>query len=270
MQRFSIRSGKGLGDSLYLQGVARHLVEKGQQLEVCTSWPDVFRPLASRVEVSPFRRDRVDRVAHYISRKRAAGTDQFTDCCISTGITEKVEFRLDWKLVNPGLVEVLGRGRRPVILVQMPRSPMDRADGYGMDLLPDCLTIQRAIDALRSRGAYIVQIGRGAPLHHFRNLDLDLANTTNVAEAIDLASLCDGVLGYCSFIAPLAECLGKPALLVWSSKGLKSSNEFIRQIVPAKIFNKPTSRALMDDCTPEKLSREVDALFEQIGSPALV
>lgn len=270
MQRFSIRSGKGLGDSLYLQGVARHLVEKGEQLEVCTGWPDVFRPLADKVKVSPFRRDRVDRVAHYINRKRVPGTDQFADCCISAGIREPVEFRLDWKLVNPGWVEVLGRGRRPVILVQLPRAPMDRLDGYGMDLLPDCQTIQRAIDALRARGAFIVQIGRGAALYNFRDVDLDLANTTNVADAIDLAWLCDGMLGYCSFFAPLADCLNKPALFVWSRKGLKSPNEFIRQIVPAKIFNKPTSRTLMDDCTAEELSREVDALFEQIGSEALV
>ena len=266
----SIRSGKGLGDSLYLQGVARHLVERGEHPEVCTGWPDVFRPLAGKVKVSPFRRERIDCIAHYVSRKRAAGTDQFTDCCISAGIREKVEFRLDWQLVNPGWSEVLARGRRPVILVQLPRLPMDRLDGYGMDLLPDCATIQRVIDALRDQGAFIVQIGRGASLYNFQGLDLDLANTTNVADAIDLAWLCDGVLGYCSFIAPLAECLSKPALLVWSRRGLRSSNEFIRQIVPAKIFNKPTSAALMDDCTPEELSKAVDALFEQVGSQALV
>lgn len=268
MSWFSIRSGKGLGDSLYLQGVARHLVENGERLEVCTGWPDVFRPLAGKVSVSPFRRDRVDRVAHYVSRKRVSDTDQFTDCCISAGVNEKVEFRLDWQLVNPAWADRLPR--RPVILVQMPRAPMDRRDGYGMELLPDCGTIQRAIDALRDRGAFIVQIGRGEPLYRFHGVDLDLANTTTVADAIDLAWLCDGVLGYCSFIAPLAECLSKSALLVWSRRGLRSSNEFIRQIVPAKIFNKPTSRALMDDCTSEELGKAVDALFEQIGSRVLV
>lgn len=270
MSVFSIRSGKGLGDSLYLQGVARHLVEKGERLEVCTGWPDVFRPLADKVKISPFRRDRVDRVAHYVSRKRVSNTDQFTDCCISAGVMEKVEFRLDWQLVNPSWMEVLGRGRRPVVLVQLPRAPMDRRDGYGMELLPDCRIIQRAIDALRDRGAFIVQIGRGEPLYRFHGVDLDLANSTSVADAIDLAWLCDGVLGYCSFVAPLAECLSKPALLVWSRRGLRSSNEFIRQIVPAKIFNKPTSRALMDDCTSEELGKAVDALLDQVGSRALV
>ena len=268
MSVFSIRSGKGLGDSLYLQGVARHLVENGARLEVCTSWPDVFRPLAGKVKISPFRRDRVDRVAHYVSRKRVPDTDQFTDCCISAGVMEKVEFRLDWQLVNPAWVDRLLR--RPVILVQLPRAPMDRRDGYGMELLPDCGTIQRAIDALRARDAFIVQIGRGASLYSFHGIDLDLANATSVADAIDLAWLCDGVLGYCSFIAPLAECLSKPALLVWSRRGLRSSNEFIRQIVPAKIFNKPTSRALMDDCTSEELEKAVNALLEQVGSRVLV
>lgn len=270
MQRYSIRSGKGLGDSLYLQGVARHLVSKGHQLEVCTGWPDVFRPLTGKVRVSPFRRDRVDKVAHYISRKRASDTDQFTDCCISAGVRETVEFRLDWQVVDPTWSNRLGNRGGPVMLVQLPRAPMDRRDGYGMDLLPDCATIQRAIDALRDRGAFVVQIGRGAPLYRFDRLNLDLANTTSVADALDLAFLADGVLGYCSFLAPLAECLSKPALLVWSRRGLRSSNEFIRQIVPAKIFNKPTSAALMDDCAQEELDKAVDALLDQVGSRALV
>jgi hypothetical protein len=257
----SLRAGRGLGDSLYLQGVARHLVERGQEVEVCTPWPDVFRPLAGNVKVSPFRKDRLDRVAHYVSRKTIMDTDQFTDCCISAGITEKVDFRLDWQVVNPLWRDKLNR---PVVLVQLPRDPMDRKDGYGMELLPDCRTLQRAIDLLRERGAFVVQIGKGAPLYNLRNLSLDLANVTNVADVLDLAFLADAVLGYCSFIAPLAECLNKPALLVWSQRGLRSRNPFIRQIVPAKIFNKPSSQAVMDDCSDAELIGAVDALLAKV------
>lgn len=272
MKRFSIRSGKGLGDSLYLQGIARHLVAQGIHPEVCTGWPDVFRPLAGKVTVSPFRRDRVDRVAHYINRKAVRGSDQFRDCCIAASVSDAIEFKLDWTPVNPLWRDILRRNARgPVVVVQLPRAPMDRRDGYGMELLPDCRTIQRAIDALTERGAFIVQIGKGAPLYNFQRVDLDLANNTNVADAIDVVHEADAVLGYCSFIAPLAECLGKPALLVWSRAGLKSTNPFIRQIVPEKIFNRPaTSRALMDDCTEDELRAAVNALLEQVRRPAMV
>jgi hypothetical protein len=257
----SIRSGRGLGDALYLQGVARHLVEKGQDVEVCTGWPDVFRPLADKVRVSPFRKDRLDRVAHYVSRKTIKDTDQFTDCCKSAGIDEPVDFRLDWQVVSPVWKEMISH---PLVLVQLPREPMDRKDGYGMELLPDCRTIQRAIDMLRERGVKVVQIGKGEPLYTFRNLTADLSNMTSVTDVLDLASLADGMLGYCSFMAPLAECLNRPALLVWSRRGLRSNNPFIRQIVPTKIFNKPSSRAVMDDCSDQELTEAVDAFLAAV------
>lgn len=261
----SVRSGRGLGDSLYLQGVARYFVGAGQQVEVCTNYPDVFRTLP--VKISPFRREPMDRVAHYVARKTVSGSDQFTDCCIAAGITEKVEFKLDWKVCCPRWSKVI---RRPTVLVQLPREPMDRKDGYGMELLPDCRTIQRAIDVMRDRGVHLIQIGKGIPLYKFTGINLDLANETTVSDVLDLASMADGVLGYCSFIAPLAECLNKPALLVWSRAGLKSRNPFIKQIVPAKIFNKPSSHAVMDDCSDDEITKAVDALLEQIRSPALV
>lgn len=264
----AIRSGKGLGDSLYLQGVARHLVETGQCVEVCSNWPDVFRPLAGKINLSPFRRDRIDRHAHYVSRKSATGTDQFTDCCVSAGITSKVEFRLDWSPVNSALVEKIKRLDRPVVIVQLPRLPMDRLDGYGRDLLPDCCVIERVIARLRQAGAFVVQIGKGEPLYRLAGVDLDLANATSVSDMIDVASCASGALGYCSFIAPLAECLGKPLLLVWSRRGLQSKNEFIRQIVPAKIFNKPTSRAVVDDAGEAELDKAADAFFEALRGRA--
>jgi hypothetical protein len=62
----------------------------------------------------------------------------------------------------------------------------------------------------------------------------------------------------------LAECLNRPALLVWSRRGLRSNNPFIRQIVPTKIFNKPSSRAVMDDCSDQEMAEAVDALLAAI------
>jgi hypothetical protein len=62
-----------------------------------------------------------------------------------------------------------------------------------------------------------------------------------------LASICDGVLGYCSFILAAAESLNKPCLMVWSRKGLESKDLYIRQITPQKIIEHETTKFIIDD-----------------------
>lgn len=260
----SIRSGKGIGDNLYLQSVVRHLVAGGERIEVCTPWPDLFRPLRDRISLSPFRRDKVDLVSHYTKRKKVSGTDQFQDCCINVGIKGPVDLRLDWIPQNLALIDHLGSAGKPVIIVQLPREPFGRSDGYGMDLLPDCKTIQRAIDAMAGR-AHIVQIGSGKALHKFNGIDLDLVDRTSVSDLIDVASAADGCLGYCSFMVPLAETFSKPALLVWSRKGLRSRTEYIRTITPEKILHRASSRFVVDDCSDQEIAEAADALLDQAG-----
>lgn len=268
-----MRSGKGLGDSLYLQSIVRHLVktECGYPIEVCTSWNDVFRPLKDKVRLSPFRRNHVDTSYHYISRKSYKDTDQFRDCCISAGITEPVDLRLDWVPRNTRLLDQVRKPGKPIVLVQLPREPMGRPDIMcGRDLLPDCATIQRIIDQLGD-SVFTVQIGAGLPLYKFKGLGLDLADKTTVGDLLDVASVAHGALGYCSFIAPLAESLRKPLLLVWSRKGMSSRNPFISAITPQKIFHRPeTSRAVMDDGSPQEIAEAADAFYQQVRSSVTV
>lgn len=251
----------------------RHLVGKGgsaQPIEVCTSWPDVFIPLKDKIRIAPFRREQIDASFHYISRKRVAGTDQFMDCCISAGITEPVDLRLDWVVRNQPLKARFTKAGKPIVLVQLPRAPMGRNDGYGDDLLPDCTKLQRVIDLLGDT-VLTVQIGSGVALYRFKNLGLDLANKTSVSDLLDVASLAHGALGYCSFIVPLAESLRKPTLLIWSRRGLNSKNPFISVIVPGKIIHRPaTTKAVMDDCGDDELRAAADAFYHQVGGPVTV
>lgn len=242
----SIRAGMGLGDSLYLQGVVRNLVAKGERLEVCSQWPDVFRNHGDKVRVVPFRRNNVSICAHYSMRKGRAETNQWQDCCIQAGIPMNSPFRLDWMPVRE-------MESKPFICVSLPRAPMDRKDGVGMSLLPDFQTMQAAIDRLRERYR-IVQIGAGRSLHTFRGIDEDLSNKTSVGELIDVAAHASGFLGYCSFIVPLAESLGKKALIVWARRGLSDRHLYVRQIAPKKILSQPTSSWIMDDATEEQLN----------------
>jgi hypothetical protein len=265
----SVRGGSGLGDALYIQAIARYLMAQRHSVEVCSDWPDVFRPLAGKVKVSPFRRTAIDRLAHYSGRRGISGTTQFDDCCIQAGVPQGIEFILDWKLQDQGLVEGLKSDGRPIIVVQMPRAPFGRSDGYGLDLLPDCRRIQDAIDLIGER-AIKVQVGAGDALYRFGGIDVDLTNRTSVAGLIDVASVADGFLGYCSFIVPLAECFDKPALLVWSRRGMRSRELIVRQITPTKILHKRSSRVVIDDCGAGEMAGAVNALCKQVRNPVAV
>jgi hypothetical protein len=256
----SIRSGRGLGDAIYLQSIVRYLVGCGERLEVVTDWPDLFRPFGDAIGISPFRRECVNAVAHYTGRKRIHGTDQFKDCCLSVGISDEIEFRLEWK---PSPVD-LPKGR-PVILLEVMREPFARRDGFGLDLLPSGARMQEAVDALRGR-AFIVQVGKGKALHVLRGIGRDLVGRTTIPALLDLACAAGGFLAYCSFVAPLAEALNKPALFLWSRRGLNSANEYIRTIKPEKILRLPSSRWLVDDCASADIVEAVDALLVAAGS----
>ncbi len=254
----SIRCGRGLGDSLYLQSVVRHLVRNGSRLRVKSDFPAVFLPLGDRVQVVPFDR-KVDILAHYSIRKGSTSTGQFQDCCIAAGIREPVEFRLDWKVTVSHLAQHVQKPGKPVLLVQLPRNPMGRTDGFGRELLPDCRKIQKVIDRAKATHT-IVQIGAGDALFKFSGVDIDLANKTTVAEMIDVASVADRFLGYCSFLVPLAESFHKPALFVWSHRGLKAGHPYVRQITPQKVLQ-PTSGYVMDDWSDDTIMEAADAFL---------
>lgn len=266
----SIRAGKGLGDNLYLQAIVAHLLRSGMSLEVCSNWPSLFSQLRGDFKVVPFRRDRIDRVAHYSTRKNVDETDQFEDCCITARVDKTIPLRMEWAPLNQDLVDGVrsAAGSRPVVLVQMPRHPMDRKDGYGIELLPQFDALQRAASHLSER-AFLVQIGKGERIYDpLAGIHLDLSNKTSLTDIFDLATHADAFFGYCSFIIPLAESFGKHELLVWSRRGLNSRNPYIRTITPRKIVHrKDLLQAVMDDCDEAELVRAIDALLGQTASP---
>lgn len=232
----SIRCGKGLGDSIYLQSVVRHLVENGESLKVMSNWPEVFKYLPVKVE--PFNRAGVTIVAHYSTRK-AQPTTQFDDCCINAKIKPPVDFRLDWAPTNLELLDSLRQHGRKIVCVQFARQPMDRADGFGRELLPKGEAIQKVIDAAKDCGALTVQIGAGKCLHKFSGIDVDLSNRTTVSDMLDVSRLADGFIGYPGFVIAISESFKTPGLYVWGHASKKAAHIFIRQITPKKIFQYP-------------------------------
>lgn len=228
----------------------------------------MFRPLGYGVKVAAFRRDRIDRLAHYSMRRGIVGTSQFEDGCLQAGISEQVEFSLGWWIIDRVSVEAVKEqaGGLPIILVQMPRPPFGRSDGFGLEYMPKWERVQQAIDALKGK-AFLIQIGAGQALLNFTNIDLDLANRTSICGLIDLSTISSGFIGNCSFIVPLAESQKKPALLVWSRKGMSSPHKVVRQMTPTKILHRPmTSHYVFDDCTDDELGKAADAFLEQVRS----
>lgn len=260
----AVRGGNGLGDAIYIQSIARWFLNKGHPVEVCTRWPDVFRQLAGNLTISEFRRERITNLAHYTSRKGTPGTSQFIDCCLQAGIREPIQLDLGWTPTSDKFTKVLSSGK-PVIAVSLPRRPMGRTDGFGVEILPDCRALQAAIDAIAGR-VLVVMVGAGTPLHKLAGIDIDLVDKTSVAELLDVATVCDGFLGYCSFLVPLAEAQDKPALWVWSRRGLTSQNKFVRNITPQKILHRAKSKHVVDDFAGERIRAAVDSLLVACSS----
>lgn len=259
MKAKRIRCGKGLGDSLYLQSVVRHLVNKGENLEVCTNWDDVFIPLKDKVKLAPFSREGIDIVAHYSMRKSYI-SKQFDDCCIQAGIEDDVEFKLDWTIQNKKFIRQFSRIGKPIALVLIYRLPMDRADGFAQELLPDINVIQKVINGLKDSHT-IILCGSGQAIKDYEGIDIDVSNKTTVSELIDLALISDVMIGYCSFFVPLAESLNKKALFVWADKGLKSSNHYIKTITPHKILYKDSSKFVIDSWSEEKIDNVINQVL---------
>lgn len=255
----TIRCGRGLGDALYLQGVVRHLVEEGANLHVLTDWPEVFKPLQGKVQLMPFTRNNVDIIAHYTLRKSYKSTSQFKDCCVQAGITKNVDFRLDWKPTKKHIINTIraNAGDKPILLVEMVREPMNRADGFAIELLPKFEVMQTTLDRLKEH-YFTVLVGKGKALYEYQGIDLDLRDKTDTEDIINAAYISDAMFGYCSFFVPLAESLNKKALFVWARKGLVSSEQFIRTITPQKILHKKSSHHIVDNWTEEQITESID------------
>ncbi len=167
--------------------------------------------------------------------------------------------RFDWVVKNQPLIDQIrakAEGRK-IVVVHGGRAPMARTDGFGHELLPKKAAFDTVLDALS--GSFLMRIGKGSDIYSLRS-DLDLSGTTSVSDLLDIAWICDGIIGQCSFVVPLAECFDKPLLAVWAAHGMEATrHEYVRTITPQKILSKPTSRYIVDDWSVEKIQESAHA-----------
>lgn len=255
-RKIRIRCGQGLGDSIYLQAVVAKLLDMGQKnLQVCSSWPDVFYHLnpsvvydaknnpkewdrSGRFELIPFTRSGCHIIAHYTGRKKIKGTSQFEDVFISAGLSPETEPKMDRAVKSERMLAIKKQcGTRPMLVVQHLCQPMGRSDGFGMELIPDPSTFNYMIDILRKKtGCMIVLVGKGESITDTR-CDVDLRNKLSVAELLDVMQLADMIAGHCSLIIPFAECRMIPLLVLFGSKvRAPGTHPFLHSITPEKLL----------------------------------
>ena len=249
-----IRSGRGLGDTLYMQSLVRYLVEKGEKLQVCTDYPEIFD--GTPVTFDVFSRHNIDYLSHYTKRKSDQRTNQWQDICLSAGV--EAELKIDWKVKNKSLVNELldmANGRK-ILFVHGGREPMARKDKFGRELLPDGKAFNKALGLLEEY--FRIQVGDSELLYTIK-VDQNLNRATSVTDMLDIASVADAFYGQCSFIVPLAESFDKKLMVMWASKGIKSQEPYIATITPKKILSKPTSHHMVDDWDDDRTAEAINA-----------
>lgn len=259
----AIRCASGLGDSVYLRAICEHFVRSGEQVTALSNYPEIFE--GSGCAVEPFRRERVDVVAHYVTGKANLRTNQWQDVCLAAGVGHPVPLAISWAVRDSEMVSRL-RARaagRPIVLVQGGRTPMARTDGFGKELLPDRQAFECAVGEARAAGAYTVAIGKAEPIYR-PPVDEDFTGQTTVSDLLDLFATCDAVISQVGFAVPMAEVFDRPLLVVWADSGLKARHPYVAQITPAKVLSKPTSKHVMDDWDHDRIR----AAVRQLVTPA--
>lgn len=266
----TIRSGSGVGDNIYLHSVVRHLAKQNPQIHysVRTRFPELFCQLPKNVSTEEFSKVRCDIVSHYSTRKRIKDTDQYQDMLITAGLPKESEFATDWQVMNKGFTDgvLKASGGKPIVIVNQPRAPMGRRDGFGLEILPDSDVFDyTALQVKELLGAYLVQIGgkEADAMHECPHIDLSLVGKTSLKGIMDLGRIASAGFGQCSQIIPLMEIFDKPVMIAWGHRVAQSKEEYVRTILPEKILHGKKSSWVFGNWSNEKIYERVEEWVKQ-------
>lgn len=239
-----VRGGRGLGDAIYVRAIIDHVIDLGTHVTVLTDYPELYQGYGALTR--PFERIKVDICAHYVGHKDRVGTTQWQDVCSASGAPLDLALKFKWRVTNHKMISGLRAqaNGRPIVLVHGGRTPMGRADGFGIELMPTAEAFATVLDELR--GCLLVQVGKAVQLYPIKS-EIDLNGSTTVTDLIDLGASCDGIVAQCSFAVPLAEAFDKPLLAVWGSRIPESRERFVRQTTPLKILGGMKDRFVVDN-----------------------
>ena len=246
-QSIVLRQPAGFGDSIYSIATVIILKKEFPKITIRTRHPTMFEWIPG-VTGERWRKGGEDIAVHYAGRKQCHETNQWQDLLFALNIDITTPFRIEWPVQNKALVERVRQeaGERRVCVVSSPHTIFGRRDGYGMELTPKWDVYQKLISSF-SRQVFFVQCGCIQEYDKFLDLGMDLTGKVSDTDTMDLGATCDLVLGQHGWAIPLAEAFDKPLFVIYSSRGLRSSDPYIRQCTAQKTFSKPTSKYAVDD-----------------------
>jgi hypothetical protein len=236
-----LRGASGLGDAVYMYPVLKHLIERGEKVEMLTKFPVIYDPLRKLGLIISERYAKLpDRECRYSPRYEVKGTTTYQDTLILAGVDRNVPLEIDFEPAElpDSIKSVIENEERHVCLVRAPALPMKGREEARI-LVPD-IGIMDAIIAANKKRFLFVQVGdRNGYEKKLKRIDLDLAGALTIPQLLTLTAAADVVLTQPSFMLPFAESVETKAFVVFSGMGMVVPRKFFHHITPGKIINKP-------------------------------
>lgn len=219
-----------------LRAIVLHLKD---EITVFTQWPDVFSDLPITIKpLSELSQYPDTRFASTNGRQEIPeGSSDFLERCKRAGIDESVEFRMEWPVQNPDLVNQIrdkANGRRIFIY-----QPLKMARNEEQKILrPDTLAYKKFIE--EHSDCYRIKLGHPPYVDSNNDLpcELDLFGKAFIKDSFDVGTIGDVFFGESCFVIQMGEALNKPCILMRSVRAMKQDNWLNRYHDPHRVFTK--------------------------------
>lgn len=255
-----LRLPAGWGDSIYDIAIVKELLHQFPEIKIRTRHPSLFTWIPG-VTAEPWKKHGEDITAHYSGRKQDPQTNQWQDLLIACRLDHGIPFKVEWKIHNQKIIDRVKESAsgRPICIVASPHVVFGRADGYGHELTPKWERFDEIVQSMNGK-MFFVEVGL-TKMRSVSGCDLSLVGKVSDTDTMDLASSCDFVLGQHGYAIPLAEAFDKPLFVVYSERGLRSCDPYIRYCTAKKTFSKPTSKYAVDNEPSKDIIRKAHECF---------
>ena len=232
---------RGLGDAIYVRAMAMRWLELGQPVTVFTIWPEVFDGIDVTVK-SPTERTGNENIYHCVICSHCRLPDVVPVCvfdriCHQAGLFEPFEFKIDWKVKKPDMVNKIKRRSdgRKIMIYQPPKV----ANGFEQTLFnPHADDFIRYLEA--HSDFYRIKVGHPLTAHELKGApcEMDIFGHTSVSDVFDIATICDLFFSQVSYLVTLGEAMNKNVACMVTRRQLEANSVRVRQLTPAIFFCK--------------------------------
>lgn len=232
---------RGLGDAIFVRAVAMRWLELGQPVTVFTLWPEVFDGIDVTVK-NPTERTGDENIHHCVGCSHCRLPDvlpvsMFRRICHQSGLFEPFDFKIDWKVKSPDMVNKIKRrsNGRKILIYQPPKV----ANGFEQELFNP--SPEDFIQYLEDHSDfYRIKVGHPLTAHEFIDApcELDLFGKTSVSDVFDIATICDLFFSQVCYLVTLGEAMDKKVACMFTRRQLEANAVRIRQLTPPVFIHK--------------------------------